>query len=594
MNATAPAPGVAHRRRAAGAASSARAAPQHTRAPRPSTRRVAPAPALLQSRGGALRRAHALYPLRRCREFGRFRRLRPGAGLEAVSARGSTAHAEMARIDNLRPHLRSSHCATSRECFYFTAKPRHRWTTQHIAGSVQPLYAYTLFEVVHYGSAGQPRCPGVSVAARRNRRATSSSAPMPLASLRRCAEGRHQGMQRKLNEIALRRRCNRGLHDLLLMRIGGDLAGSPRFSGCCREIMPFGLADRPRFTACAPGIYGADCSGVCACGPEQDCNDGVGGDGRCTSRVVDDDSSAVGLFAFENFTLRRLRVDHDRRRTVRQVKNASVSRVRPTAWVGTPRVLATNAQTARLLRLPAGAAGLPEFAAVLSGARVPRGATPRARVRRPPVWELGGAARRRPLHLAGRAPRRRRAQFERVCVGGGAQGLGAHAVLARRRRPRCAAERVPRAPRRRRARRDRRAGGALARRPRQRRRRRRGDARRVVHRAAAEAARGDRRARRAHLPPLRQRAARREETGPRRRRRRRSPRAAHPRRRGGDRRRRRRRRRRRGAAAARRHARAASLRAAPRRRARRRRRRRPTTARCCAACSSVRRRGRAR
>ena len=25
--------------------------------------------------------------------------------------------------------------------------------------------------------------------------------------------------------------------------------------------MPFGLADRPRFTACAPGIYGADCSG---------------------------------------------------------------------------------------------------------------------------------------------------------------------------------------------------------------------------------------------------------------------------------------------------------------------------------------------
>ena len=142
--------------------------------------------------------------------------------------------------------------------------------------------------------------------------------------------------------------------------------------------MPFGLADRPRFTACAPGIYGADCSGVCACGPEQDCNDGVGGDGRCTSRVVDDDSSAVGLFAFENATLRRLRVDHDRRRTVRQVKNASVSRVRPTAWVGTPRVLATNAQTARLLRLPAGAAGLPEFAAVLSGARVPRGATPYA------------------------------------------------------------------------------------------------------------------------------------------------------------------------------------------------------------------------
>ena len=71
--------------------------------------------------------------------------------------------------------------------------------------------------------------------------------------------------------------------------------------------MPFGLADRPRFTACAPGIYGADCSGVCACGPEQDCNDGVGGDGRCTSRVVDDDSSAVGLFAFENATLRRLR-----------------------------------------------------------------------------------------------------------------------------------------------------------------------------------------------------------------------------------------------------------------------------------------------
>ena len=133
--------------------------------------------------------------------------------------------------------------------------------------------------------------------------------------------------------------------------------------------MPFGLADRPRFTACAPGIYGADCSGVCACGPEQDCNDGVGGDGRCTSRVVDDDSSAVGLFAFENATLRRLRVDHDRRRTVRQVKNASVSRVRPTAWVGTPRVLATNAQTARLLRLPAGAAALPEFAAVLSGAR---------------------------------------------------------------------------------------------------------------------------------------------------------------------------------------------------------------------------------
>ena len=122
--------------------------------------------------------------------------------------------------------------------------------------------------------------------------------------------------------------------------------------------MPFGLADRPRFTACAPGIYGADCSGVCACGPEQDCNDGVGGDGRCTSRVVDDDSSAVGLFAFENFTLRRLRVDHDRRRTVRQVKNASVSRVRPTAWVGTPRVLATNAQTARLLRLPAGAAAV--------------------------------------------------------------------------------------------------------------------------------------------------------------------------------------------------------------------------------------------
>ena len=41
----------------------------------------------------------------------------------------------------------------------------------------------------------------------------------------------------------------------------------------------------PRYTACAPGHYGPDCSGACSCADHEDCDDGVSGDGRCRSAV---------------------------------------------------------------------------------------------------------------------------------------------------------------------------------------------------------------------------------------------------------------------------------------------------------------------
>ena len=41
-------------------------------------------------------------------------------------------------------------------------------------------------------------------------------------------------------------------------------------------------APPPRFTACVPNHFGADCSGTCGCAKHEDCADGITGDGACT------------------------------------------------------------------------------------------------------------------------------------------------------------------------------------------------------------------------------------------------------------------------------------------------------------------------
>jgi uncharacterized protein YdiU (UPF0061 family) len=139
----------------------------------------------------------------------------------------------------------------------------------------------------------------------------------------------------------------------------------------------FAPSGRPRrYTACAPGRFGGDCSGACACDLSAfDCDDGPDGDGSCECAlgmetlcrllVLNCTTTELGKrrsrssapcgrlpkypetysealrdalppflasFELDARTLQEMRVDPLTFRRVRQVYNATVSRVRPKAF----------------------------------------------------------------------------------------------------------------------------------------------------------------------------------------------------------------------------------------------------------------------
>ena len=104
---------------------------------------------------------------------------------------------------------------------------------------------------------------------------------------------------------------------------------------------------RRRYTSCALGRFGWDCAGICACDLAAfDCDDGPDGTGECTCAIGMERECGLGnaplkeprrgllppfLASFElsAHTLRDMRVDPLTFRRVRQVYNATVSRIRP-------------------------------------------------------------------------------------------------------------------------------------------------------------------------------------------------------------------------------------------------------------------------
>ena len=116
-----------------------------------------------------------------------------------------------------------------------------------------------------------------------------------------------------------------------------------------KEAFPNSRGDprRPRYTACAPGRFGPDCSGLCQCDlNNSDCDDGPTGFGGCECALGHEKQCGLDpppsyeqlqqrllpFLAGVNLTSQTIddvRVDSLTFRRVRQVYNATVSRVRP-------------------------------------------------------------------------------------------------------------------------------------------------------------------------------------------------------------------------------------------------------------------------